>query len=414
MASGCTVVWTAKWMSRKMARRHPRVLFISHSATRNGATILLLGLIRWLKQQVDWDMEVLMNGHGPLVPEFRSLCRVNVWRNPAKLLPRLLSADLEARLLPRLESQYVRALLAWRGFDLVYANTAACWPQVAALNGCAPALLWHIHELGYGLRRVIGSERSSRLFPRAKRFIAVSQSAAETLVGEFGVPRDKVDVVHGFAPMKPPTDEGGAALRRRVRDRLGLPAKAFVVGGCGSLGWRKGTDLFLQIASVVCRNDTADEIRFVWVGGNDTEPEALEFAHDVNALGLNGKCLRMESTSEVSEIYCAMDLFALSSREDPFPLVMLEAGLHGLPVVCFEGAGGAPEFVGNDAGCTIPYLDVESFAAQLKALRGQPDVRRQMGAVASRRARVEFCIDSQGPKLLSSISRCLRTQGFKS
>ena len=394
-----------------MGSRRPRILFLSHSASRNGATILLLELIRWLRSSVNWDLEVLMNGRGPLVGEFQSLCRTTVWRDPSNLTTRLLPTSLESRVLPRLEFHYMRTLLARRRFDLVYANTAASWRQVAALAGRAPTLLWHIHELGYGLRRVIGEERGRRLFPQATRFIAVSQSVAETLVAEFGAAREKIDLVHGFVPVTAPGESVRATRRQQVRDRLGWPAEAFVVGGCGSLGWRKGTDLFLQVARLVCQGDIRATTRFLWVGGDGRDPAAAEFEHDQDALGLGGRCRRIDTTADVSDLYCAMDAFALTSREDPFPLVMLEAGAHGLPVVCFDKSGGGPEFVGNDAGLVAPYLDVASFAAHVRALRDNRDACSGLGSAASEKVRRYFGIESQGPKLLESIQLCLDQAG---
>jgi glycosyltransferase involved in cell wall biosynthesis len=50
----------------------------------------------------------------------------------------------------------------------------------------------------------------------------------------------------------------------------------------------------------------------------------------------------------------------LPSREDPYPVVVLEAAAEKIPTVCFENSGGAPEFVCPDAGTVAPYLDVEA------------------------------------------------------
>ena len=63
----------------------------------------------------------------------------------------------------------------------------------------------------------------------------------------------------------------------------------------------------------------------------------------------------------------AADVFLLSSREDPFPLVCLEAADCGLPVLCFADAGGMPLFVQEDAGAVVPYLDVDEMANQLRS-----------------------------------------------
>jgi glycosyltransferase involved in cell wall biosynthesis len=383
-----------------------RILFLSHSASRNGATILLLHLLRWLKAHVDWEVEVLVNGGGPLVDEFRSITATTVWRSPAFLLngfPERWRMSLQ----PRLEAQGVRALLAGRRFDLIYANTAATWPYVNTLAKRAPALLWHIHELGYALRLIIGEGRIDQVFKPATRLVAVSNSVRDTLASQFNVPYDRVDLVHGFVPFPCLSSDEHRSRRQRIWAELHWPKDAFVVGGCWELGWRKGTDLFLQIARTLSTTKGYERVRFLWVGGASEGRQALEFTHDVRALGLQACCHRVPTTADVVDFYCAMDVFALTSREDPFPLVMLEAGAHGVPVVCFADSGGAPEFIGEDAGLIGPYLDNIAFAAHLMTLHDAPVHRERLGAAALNKVRTHYSVEAQGPKLLQSMERCL-------
>ena len=71
-----------------------------------------------------------------------------------------------------------------------------------------------------------------------------------------------------------------------------------------------------------------------------------------------------------AEILKTADLLALVSLEDSFPLVGLEAALQGTPTICFQGGGGMPEFVSDDAGFAVAYLDVEEMSLQIASLIG--------------------------------------------
>ena len=102
-----------------------------------------------------------------------------------------------------------------------------------------------------------------------------------------------------------------------------------------------------------------------------------------------------------------MDAFALTSREDPFPLVMLEAGSLGIPVVCFAGSGGAQEFVQDDAGLIAPYLNVSAFADHLIRLNNLPLLRQSLGAAARSKVKANHTAATQAPKLRKLIERCL-------
>jgi glycosyltransferase involved in cell wall biosynthesis len=229
----------------------------------------------------------------------------------------------------------------------------------------------------------------------------------DALWREFNVRDDMVDLVQGFVPVIDLAAEEQRSRRERIRKGLGWPADVFVVGGCGTLGWRKGTDLFLQIARVVSNTKGYEKVRFLWVGSGVEDREALEFTHDLRTLALEERCCRVPATADVLDYYSAMDVLALTSREDPFPLVMLEAGSHSIPVVCFAGSGGATEFVGGDAGLIAPYLDVAAFAAHLMTLHDAPKLREQLGAAASTKVLSNNSIAVQAPKLLKIIENCL-------
>ena len=78
-------------------------------------------------------------------------------------------------------------------------------------------------------------------------------------------------------------------------------------------------------------------------------------------------------------------MFALTSREDGFPMVNLEALAAGLAVVAFDGSGGAIEVLRGDGGeargIVVPYMDTGAMGgaiaglaldrAELAALRAQ-------------------------------------------
>ena len=67
-------------------------------------------------------------------------------------------------------------------------------------------------------------------------------------------------------------------------------------------------------------------------------------------------------------VFSAADVFALTSREDPFPTVVLEALSAGLPVVAFDRSGGIPDMLRETKqGDIVPYGDVTAMAAAICA-----------------------------------------------
>jgi glycosyltransferase involved in cell wall biosynthesis len=384
----------------------PRILFVSHSASRNGASLVLLHFLQWLKTTHKWQIDILVDGGGPLLNAFKAVGRTRVWRNPSVLLKPLPKRWRQA-LQPYVDRLYVRTLLGGRRFDLIYANTAATWRQVAALNPASTPVVWHIHELSYSLALSMPGVRASDALRTATQVIAVSGSVRDTLVREYQVCPDRIDVIHPFVRV-PPLDAADRFRRRaQVLDMLGWPSDAFVIGACGGPGWRKGSDLFLQVARNMCKRSDIGPFRFLWVGGEMNDRVAREFDHDVRSASLTDCCARVPTTSDVLDYFAAMDVFALTSREDPFPLVMLEAGACRVPTVCFEGSGGGPEFVESDAGLAAPYLDVAAFGEQLLKLYKDRDLTTRLGTAAAAKVHGCFTVDTQGPKLASALRASL-------
>jgi len=70
----------------------------------------------------------------------------------------------------------------------------------------------------------------------------------------------------------------------------------------------------------------------------------------------------------------------LLSREDPYPVVALEAGAMGIPTVCFRGSGGIASLAEQGYGIAVRYLDLNDFASALHQLHQDPRRRRELGA----------------------------------
>ena len=164
-----------------------------------------------------------------------------------------------------------------------------------------------------------------------------------------------------------------------MREELGILAGDIVVFGCGTTDWRKGPDLFSEIARLACSSDMP--LKFVWIGG-----DPAQFTEKVRSAGLEGRILFVGNRVRSRRYYYVGHIFLLSSREDPCPLVALEAANAGLPVVCFAGAGDIPSFLGEESGAVVPYEDVNAATQAVLRYAGDAEMRRTHGAEGRKRA----------------------------
>jgi glycosyltransferase involved in cell wall biosynthesis len=379
-----------------MAER--RLLFISHEATRTGAPILLLNFLGWLKTESKVAFDILLRDGGPLESDFRAVA-------PVIVLPHSSSGSTVERAWTRLlRRRQLRRIVSSRP-SLIYSNTVTNGSVLAALSGAACPVISHIHELEPTISNC-GVENFANVRRHSTRFVACAEAVKANLVDNHGITPEQIDVVHEFIPIDGCIDRQRA--KQALVEELGLGPDAFVVGTAGTMGWRKSPELFVQLASAIARKRPNLPVHFVWVGADQAGRRYEELMYDVLHVGLAPRIHFLSSRPNPVQLFAAFDVFALVSREDPFPLVCLEAASVGTPLLCFDGAGGEKEFVEQDCGFVVPYLDVNEMADRAVTLLESEDVRRRYGDRAMKKVRQRHDVNVAAPTILRVIERQLR------
>jgi glycosyltransferase involved in cell wall biosynthesis len=249
-------------------------------------------------------------------------------------------------------------------------------------------LIVHVHELAYACELLVARESLRQAAALRGQFVAASVAVQQFLHADLGIPEASIHVVHEFPVAEPLAEPAAVRGRTEFRKRLGIADDLPVIGMCGSVEWRKGADLFVQLARVL-KARMGLNFRCVWLGGN--HQQQLEARHDLRQLALEDVCQFIPATVDPRNFYSALDIFCLTSREDPFSIAMLEAAAHGVPIICFSGAGGAPELVEHDAGMVVPYLDLRAMADACEQLAHNPAERQRRGAVARTKVQTKYC-----------------------
>jgi glycosyltransferase involved in cell wall biosynthesis len=361
---------------------HFKILLISHSAGRTGAPLCLLRLVEELGRMPDVECFVVLIHGGELADSF------------ARLAPTL---EVERWVARGMSRQNVPRVIASAFHDFASGGVAVC--NTLAVSDFHTAFREHrinvlswIHELPTFISLLGGNAAIEEIKLASRKIMVPSHAVRAALSTQFGIDGDAVRTVYnGQDPITQGLDR--QALRLEVRRELGLPHDARIVLGCGTIDLRKGPDIFVNVARRVLLEPTnagrSAFTCFVWVGHCHDENLERWILHDARINGLADQIRFIGPRSTVAPYYMAADLLALTSREDPCPLVNMEAMESALPVVAFAGAGGAPEVLA-DAGICVPYLDAGAMADAVGGLLSDAALRQEMGRRGRARIRGRF------------------------
>lgn len=385
----------------------PTVLFVSHDATRTGAPICLLHLLRWVTQHTNCSPIILLRRGGELTKEFEALAPTFCWSerwvfmNWRRVLRHLRLRRYLYPLLGLPLSRYLRS----QNIRLIYSNTVTNTELSELFEQMGCSVITHVHELENAIRERLRPEDIQRLVRHTTHFIACCSAVKNCLIGTLGVAGNTIDVVHEFVPSPPVGSINKIEARKRIPLLHELQAGLRIVLGAGTTDWRKGPDLFVQLARHVIRERDMKDVHFVWIGGQTGDVEWTRLQHDVHKSRLAEHVHFIGTVTNAADYFAAADVFALTSREDPFPLVMLEAGIARTPTICFADAGGAPEFVGDDSGIVVPYLDLNAMADAVQTLLTDGRRRLQLGTRAEEKVRVQHAVSSGAARIITVMNR---------
>lgn len=148
------------------------------------------------------------------------------------------------------------------------------------------------------------------------------------------------------------------------RERHNIPPEKFVILGVAfDWGFRKGLDVFIELADKL-----PEDYQIVLIGTNNDVDRQLPN----NIISIH----RTNNQRELAEIYTAADVFLNPTREENYPTVNMESIACGTPVLTFR-TGGCPEIVDESCGCVIDCDDKENLVSSIIEMRNSNRFQRQ-------------------------------------
>lgn len=294
------------------------------------------------------------------------------------------------------------------------ARLAAFRPHVAHLHSA------HAHALGAPAARLAGvpgvvvSRRvdfgvRTNPFSRLKyalpvdRYLCISEGVRDVL-RRSGLDPARLALVPSGVDLAAVEAEG-AAPAAGLRELLGLPADAEVVGTVASLAPHKNHALLLEAAPAVLA--ARPRAHFAWLGEGECRP-ALERRRA--ALGLEGRVHLAGFRPDARALLRQFDLFVLPSYLEGLCTSLLDAQALGVPIVA-TAVGGVPEVVRDGVtGRLVAALEPAALASAIAGALADATARAAWTAAARESVRA-FGIERTAERTLSEYRAVLDARG---
>jgi len=233
----------------------------------------------------------------------------------------------------------LRRLIGTRRFVLCVAHRAKPI-YIALLASCLPVLGIH-HALGVYQR---WSRRwFVRRFKRRLALVGVSNATCDDIRARLpDWPAQRIATLYNRVNV---ADLRAEQLpRAEARARLGLPQDAFIVGNAGRLHPDKDQALLIR-GFARARSSLPDGAMLAIMGSGHLEAQLKALAAQV--LPGNAVCF-LGHVAHGRRYFQAFDQFVLTSQEENCPMVLLEAMVAAVPILCRDDCGGGPEVAADE------------------------------------------------------------------
>jgi len=233
-----------------------------------------------------------------------------------------------------------------------------------------------------GLRR----SGHGMLMRRASRVITLSCAMSRETVETLGVPADRVLLLPNAVDFQRIRASTSASI---TRSTLGIREAAPLIVWIGSLSHEKN-----PLAAVAVAGMVASDVVFALVGDG---PLAERVRTNIERLGLGGRVSLLGTRTDVGNLLQLCDALLVTSRTEGVPGVIIEAGMHGVPVVSFQVGGVGDVVIHGDTGLLAAPGDLVSLANSLTSIIRDTELKKRLGSAARARCSSAFDIRAVAP-----------------
>jgi glycosyltransferase involved in cell wall biosynthesis len=184
------------------------------------------------------------------------------------------------------------------------------------------------------------------------------------------------------------------------------PRDSKIIVSAGRLVPHKGVQRLVKAFAPIARSHPDWQLHIYGEGREKRKIKEL-----IARLGLESQVRLQGYSHDFHSVLANASVFAMTSRKEGFPMVLIEAMSNGVPLIAFDCPRGPAEIIRDgENGLLIPEGPTRRFGAALRRLVEDADLRERLGAQALRDAEA-YTIDhiaADWDRLFAQVGRPTR------
>jgi len=221
----------------------------------------------------------------------------------------------------------------------------------------------------------------------ADKFIVVSNALKKALISSHNIPGKKINTIYNGIELQS-YGNFNTNCSRETRKDLGISDNTFLIGAIGRLVWQKGFEYLLLAFPEIISAYPQSRILIVGDGPLREKLESL-----CERLNLKDKIVFTGFMNNIKEILSAIDLLAVPSLLEGFPMITLEAMAMAKPIIATNIDGINEQITNGENGILVPPKDPKAIANAVIKLIDNKETAKNMGLAARRKVEQNFSVE---------------------
>lgn len=283
----------------------------------------------------------------------------------------------------------LRRIMKSGNFDILHAHRdealVACWRATVGLR--RPALIAQRGTDRAAKKKVFQAFHS----PRTRAVVAVSQAVKDGLLADSQIDSAKVNVIYGSVDL---TEFASRPPVGQLREKLGIPPSARVIGSFSAFRKAKGLDVLVGALAPILQSNP--DVHAVFLG----KKVKRKLRPIADELGVKERLHLLDHQSNVAEWLSIMDLTVVAAvGREGLSGVLRESLAMEIPVISTDCAGNGEIVRDRQTGLLIPMRDAKALREAIEWALAHPGEMKSMAREGRRWVEENCGIEVQAEKL---------------